>query len=391
MAKKEFDLIVYGASGFTGRLVAEYLTQRGINGSTGSPTVWAMAGRNTAKLAEVRDLIGAPNDTPLVEADASNPASLKAMCERTKVVLTTVGPYQLYGSELVAECAASGTDYLDLNGEPAWARQMIDAHEAVAKKSGARIILSAGFDSIPFDLGVWFLQQEAIKQFGSPAPRVKGRVRKMQGGASGGTMASMKATFKASFKDPSILGLLNNPFALTPGFEGPSQPSGMVPEYDKEAGVWAAPFVMAPINTKNVHRTNFLLNHQYGKNFVYDEMMLTTLGEAARALVDAAAKANPFTGKGLKPGDGPSKEERENGFYDVVFTGIYPDGRFLKTSVKGDRDPGYGSTSKMISEAALALLETKSPGGVFTPGGVMAAPLVERLQKYAGLTFAVES
>lgn len=383
MANKEFDIIVYGASGFTGRLVAEYLTQRGI-------TRWAMAGRNTAKLAEVRDFIGAPKNTPLVEADASNPASLTAMCARTRCVLTTVGPYQLYGSELVAACAASGTDYLDLNGEPAWARQMIDAHEAAAKKSGARIILSSGFDSIPFDLGVWFLQQEAIKQFGSPAPRVKGRVRKMQGGASGGTMASMKATFKASFKDPSILGLLNNPFALTPGFEGPSQPSGLVPEYDQELGVWAAPFVMATINTKNVHRTNFLLNHQYGKNFVYDEMMLTTLGEAARALVDAAAKANPFTGKGLKPGDGPSKEERENGFYDVVFTGIYPDGRNLKASVKGDRDPGYGSTSKMIAEAALALLETKSPGGMYTPGGVMAATLVERLQKYAGLTFKIE-
>lgn len=383
MAKKEFDLIVYGATGFTGRLVAEYLAQRGITG-------WAMAGRNTAKLAEVRDLIGAPKDTPLVEADASNPASLKAMCERTRCVLTTVGPYQLYGSELVAACAASGTDYLDLNGEPAWARQMIDAHDAAAKNSGARIILSAGFDSIPFDLGVWFLQQEAIKKFGSPAPRVKGRVRKMQGGASGGTMASMKATFKASFKDPSILKLLNNPFALTPGFEGPSQPSGMVPEYDKELGVWAAPFVMAPINTKNVHRTNMLLGHQYGSDFVYDEMMLTTLGEAARALVDAAAKANPFSGKGLKPGDGPSKEERETGFYDVVFTGIYPDGRKIVTSVYGDRDPGYGSTSKMISEAALALLETKSAGGVFTPGGVIAAPLVERLQKYAGLKFKVE-
>jgi short subunit dehydrogenase-like uncharacterized protein len=383
MAKKEFELIVYGATGFTGRLVAEYLAQRGITG-------WAMAGRNTAKLAEVRDLIGVPKDTPLVEADASNPASLKAMCERTRCVLTTVGPYQLYGSELVAACAASGTDYLDLNGEPAWARQMIDAHDAAAKNSGARIILSAGFDSIPFDLGVWFLQHEAIKKFGSPAPRVKGRVRKMQGGASGGTMASMKATFKASFKDPSILKLLNNPFALTPGFEGPSQPSGMVPEYDKELGVWAAPFVMAPINTKNVHRTNMLLGHQYGSDFVYDEMMLTTLGEAARALVDAAAKANPFSGKGLKPGDGPSKEERETGFYDVVFTGIYPDGRKIVTSVYGDRDPGYGSTSKMISEAALALLETKSAGGVFTPGGVIAAPLVERLQKYAGLTFKVE-
>lgn len=380
---KEFDIVVYGATGFTGRLVAEYLVQRGISG-------WAMAGRSAARLAEVRDSVGASSDLPLIEADASNPASLSAMCQRASVVLTTVGPYQLYGSELVELCASSGTDYLDLNGEPAWAKQMIDAHDAAAKKSGARIVLSAGFDSIPFDLGVWFLQEKAREKFGEPVPRVKGRVRKMQGGASGGTMASMKATLKASFKDTTVLATLSNPFALTPGFEGPAQPGGMVPEYDKDLEVWAVPFMMAPINTKNVHRTNFLLNHAYGKDFIYDEMMLTTLGETARALVDAAAKANPFSGKGLKPGEGPSKEERENGFYDVIFAGTYPDGRKITASVQGDRDPGYGSTSKMIAEAALTLLETKSPGGIYTPGGLMAGPLIERLEKYAGLKFSLE-
>ena len=384
MANKEFDIVVYGATGFTGRLVAEYLTLRGIKG-------WAMAGRNEAKLQEVRDEVGVSKDIPLLVADASNPDSLNALCARTKVILTTVGPYQLYGSELVAACANSGTDYLDLNGEPAWARQMIDTHDAAAKKSGARIVLSAGFDSIPSDLGVWFLQQEAIKKFGIPAPRVKGRVREMRGGASGGSMATAKATLKASFKDPSIVGLLANSFALTPGFEGPSQPSGLVPEFEKEFNVWAAPFIMAGVNTKNVHRTNFLLNHPYGKDFVYDEMMLTTLGEAALALVDAAAKANPFVGKGLKPGDGPTKEERENGMYDFIFTGEYPDGKRIRTSVKGDRDPGYGSTSKIISEAALTLLEINASGGIYTPGALMAAPLQERLQKYAGVTFQVES
>ena len=384
MANKEFDIVVYGATGFTGRLVAEYLTLRGIKG-------WAMAGRNEAKLQEVRDEVGVSKDIPLLVADASNPDSLNALCARTKVILTTVGPYQLYGSELVAACANSGTDYLDLNGEPAWARQMIDTHDAAAKKSGARIVLSAGFDSIPSDLGVWFLQQEAIKKFGIPAPRVKGRVREMRGGASGGSMATAKATLKASFKDPSIVGLLANSFALTPGFEGPAQPSGLVPEFEKEFNVWAAPFIMAGVNTKNVHRTNFLLNHPYGKDFVYDEMMLTTLGEAALALVDAAAKANPFVGKGLKPGDGPTKEERENGMYDFVFTGEYPDGKRIRTSVKGDRDPGYGSTSKIISEAALTLLEINALGGIYTPGALMAAPLQERLQKYAGVTFHVES
>ncbi len=384
MANKEFDIVVYGATGFTGRLVTEYLTLRGIKG-------WAMAGRSETKLQEVKDEVGVSKDIPLLVADAANPDSLNALCERAKVILTTVGPYQLYGSELVAACANSGTDYLDLNGEPAWARQMIDTHDAAAKKSGARIVLSAGFDSIPSDLGVWFLQQEAIKKFGKPAPRVKGRVREMRGGASGGSMATAKATLKASFKDPSIVGLLANSFALTPGFEGPEQPSGLIPEFEKEFNVWAAPFVMAGVNSKNVHRTNFLLNHPYGKDFVYDEMMLTTLGEAALALVDAAAKANPFVGKGLKPGDGPTKEERENGMYDFVFTGEYPDGKRIRVSVKGDRDPGYGSTSKIISEAALTLLEIKASGGIYTPGGLMAAPLQERLQKYAGVTFHVEN
>ncbi len=385
MAKKsaEFDIIVYGASGFTGRLVAEYLTARGIKN-------WAMAGRNAAKLAEVRDLIGAPKDTPLVEADASAPESLTAMCNRTRVVLTTVGPYQLYGNELVEICAATGTDYVDLCGEPAWMRHMIDAHDEKAKETGARIVFSCGFDSIPFDLGVWFLQQEAIKRHGKPAPRVKGRVRKMQGGASGGTVASLTATMKAAAKDPRIIGLLKSSFALTPGFEGPSQPSGLVPEYDRATGTWTAPFIMAPINTKNVHRTNALLGHQFGADFVYDEMMVTTIGEAGKAMAEAIAKANPFGESKLKPGEGPSKEERENGFYDVLFIGEYPDDTNIRASVKGDRDPGYGSTSKMIAESALTLLELDAPGGIVTAGGLMAAPLLKRLEAHAGLTFAME-
>jgi short subunit dehydrogenase-like uncharacterized protein len=385
MAKKsaEFDIIVYGASGFTGRLVAEYLTQRGIE-------KWAMAGRNADKLADVRDLIGAPKDTPLIEADASVPETLTAMCNRTRVVLTTVGPYQLYGPELVAACAETGTDYVDLCGEPAWMREMIDAHDAKAKETGARIVFSCGFDSIPFDLGVWFLQQEAIKRHGKPAPRVKGRVRKMQGGASGGTIASLTETMKAAARNPSIIMLLKSSFALTPGFEGPSQPTGLVPEYDRATGTWTAPFVMAPINTKNVHRTNFLLDHQFGEDFVYDEMMITTIGEAGKAMAEAIAKANPFGDSKLQPGEGPSKEERENGFYDLLFIGEYPDGREVRAAVTGDRDPGYGSTSKMIAESALTLLETDTPGGVVTPGGIIAAPLLKRLEAHAGLTFTLE-
>jgi short subunit dehydrogenase-like uncharacterized protein len=385
MARKdaEFDIIVYGASGFTGRLVAEYLAARGI-------TRWAMGGRSLTKLTEVRDEMGLPAETPLVVANSDDPASLELMCARTRVIITTVGPYQLYGPQLVAACAKTGTDYVDLCGEPAWMREMIDAHDDAAKASGARIVFSCGFDSIPFDLGVWFLQQEAIKTHGKPAPRVKGRVRKMQGGASGGTIASLTETMKAAAKNPKIIGLLKSSFALTPGFEGPAQPAGLMPEYDSATGTWTAPFVMAPINTKNVHRTNFLLGHAYGRDFVYDEMIMTTLGDAGRAMAEAIAKANPFGDSKIAPGDGPSKEERENGFYDVLFIGEYPDGTQVRASVQGDKDPGYGSTSKMIAESALTLLETDTPGGVVTPGAIIAQPLLERLVKYAGLTFGVE-
>ncbi|RZM23378.1 MAG: saccharopine dehydrogenase, partial [Sphingomonas sp.] len=224
---RDFDIVIYGATGFTGRLVAEYLTQTYPTGVR-----WAMAGRSLAKLQEVRDLIGAPGDTPLITADSDDAASLRAMAQRATVVLSTVGPYQLYGSALVAACAATGTAYVDLCGEPAWMRHMIDAHHAAAQVSGARIVFSCGFDSIPFDLGVLTLQECARARYGHPAPRVKGRVRAMQGGFSGGTAASLKATLAAAARDPSILGLLANPFALTPGFTGPHQPTGLLPEFD---------------------------------------------------------------------------------------------------------------------------------------------------------------
>ncbi|MCE2729294.1 MAG: saccharopine dehydrogenase NADP-binding domain-containing protein [Sphingomonadaceae bacterium] len=381
---REFDIIVYGATGYTGRLVAEYLkTKTGLK--------WAMAGRSADKLAEVRDLIGAAADTPLIVADASDPASLDAMVKRTKVVLTTVGPYQLYGNELVEACVANGTDYTDLCGEPAWMRQKIDQHNEAAKASGARIVFSAGFDSIPFDLGVLMLQKHCVETFGAPAPRVKGRVRAMKGTFSGGTAASMKATMAAASKDPAVIGYLTNPFSLAGGFEGPAQPAGNKPQYDESIGSWATSFVMAPINTKNVHRTNALLGQAFGADFVYDEMMLTGPGEQGEAMAKHVASTPMMGGADdPKPGEGPSKEERDTGFYDVLFIAEYPDGRTAKLSVKGDRDPGYGSTSKMISEAAIALSENQGAGGVTTPGAALGETLVDRLQKYAGLSFAVE-
>lgn len=384
---REFDIIVYGATGFTGRLVAEYLA------GTYPDLNWAMAGRSEAKLAQIRDEIGAPAILPLVTADASDPAGLAAMAGRAQVVLTTVGPYQLYGSDLVAACAAAGTAYVDLCGEPAWMREMIDAHAAAATASGARIVFSCGFDSIPFDLGVHWLQQLCRTRFGSPAPRIRGRVRAMKGGFSGGTAASLKATLAAAARNPALLKVLASPFGLTPGFDGPDQPNGLLPYYDNAVSAWVAPFIMAPINTKNVHRTNQLLGHAYGADFRYDEMMIAPgLGELGKAAAEAIAKANPLSdAKGPKPGEGPSREERESGFYDILFIAEYPDGRSARLSVKGDRDPGYGSTSKMIAESALCLVrDVRGEGGIWTPGALMADPLRARLEAHAGLSFSEE-
>ena len=388
---ENFDIIVFGASGFTGRLVAEYLHNTYGNGNKVS---WAMAGRSEAKLASVRDEMGLPAATPLVTADSDDPASLRAMAARAKIILTTVGPYQLYGSDLVAACAETGTDYVDLCGETTWMRHMIDAHEATAQKSGARIVFSCGFDSIPTDLGIAFLQAEAQKRFGAPVPRIKGRVRKMQGTFSGGTAASLTASMAAIQKDPTLMGLMVDPYALAPGFTGPEQPSGMKPEFDETLDMWVAPFIMASINTKNVHRSNALLGHPYGTDFIYDEMMITGPGEQGKAAAEAVASSNPLGGEDApKPGEGPSKEERENGFFDILFVGLTADGQRLDVGVTGDRDPGYGSTSKMLSESAICLIQDcpDKPGGIYTTAPAMGHKLIKRLVDHAGLTFTVEN
>jgi short subunit dehydrogenase-like uncharacterized protein len=393
MSSSKFDIVVYGATGFTGQLVAEYLVAQYKGDKS---LTWAMAGRSKDKLASVRDAIGAPADTPLIVADAGDPASLMAMVAQAKSIITTVGPYQLYGSDLVAACAAAGVDYFDLSGEPVWMRQMIDAHEATAKSSGARIVFSAGFDSIPFELGVFCVQEEAKKVFGAPASRVKGRVRDMRGTFSGGTAASARATFAAAAKDLSLVAMLQNHFVLTPGVEGPKQPRANKPMLDEDLGQWAAPFVMASINTRNVHRSNMLMNYPYGKDFVYDEMILTGVGEQgetnAKRVVAAVNAERMGASDGPKPGEGPSKEERENGLYDLLFVAIAPDGKQVRAVVKGDRDPGYGSTSKMISECAICLLRDAPdvPAGIWTPGAAMGHRLIKRLVDHAGLTFGVE-
>jgi short subunit dehydrogenase-like uncharacterized protein len=217
----------------------------------------------------------------------------------------------------------------------------------------------------------------------------------MKGTFSGGTAASMKALFAAVANDPSLVPLMRSPFALTPGFDGPKQPPGNKPIFDDDLKVWTTPFVMANINTRNVHRSNMLMGFPYGRDFVYDEMQVTGSGEEGEALAKRVMAGNNKLGAsgGPKPGEGPSKEERETGYYDLLFVGIAPDGRQVRVSVRGDRDPGYGSTSKMISECALCLLRDtpELPGGIWTPGAAMGEHLIKRLAEHAGLTFTVEN
>jgi len=388
-SNREFGVVVYGATGYTGRLVCEYLNkQYGVNGDV----KWAMAGRSIEKLNQVRDEMGIPKDVPLMVADANKPESVLAMVNSTQVVLTVVGPYQKYGSDLVRVCSETGTDYVDLCGEPGWMHEMIAQHGETAKKSGARIVFSCGFDSVPFDLGVHFLQNAAKQKLGKSLSRIKGRVRAMKGTFSGGTLESFRLTMKAAAKNPELIKVLTNPFALTESFNGPQQPSGMAPIYDEDLNSWSAPFVMATINTKNIHRSNLLLGHEYGDNFVYDEMMLTGPGEKGEAMAKMVAEDKSMANDPMQPGEGPSKEERETGHYDVLFAGSNDSGDSLLASVKGDKDPGYGSTCKMISESAVCLLKNPkaASGGIWTPASAMGTLLIDRLQENAGLSFQLE-
>jgi len=404
---KSLDLIVFGATGFTGRLVADHLNTRyGVGGAV----AWAMAGRSLAKLREVRQLIGADPALPLLQADAADAASLGALVAQAGAIITTVGPYQRHGEALVTACAQAGTDYLDLCGEPGWMAQMIPRLQAPAQASGARILFSCGFDSIPFDLGVVFLQDEALRRYGVPLCRVRGRVAVIKGGFSGGTMASALATFEALQRDPALARTLADPYALTPGLRGPAPAEDAGASYDAAARSWTAPFIMAPINTKNVHRTNALRGHPWGVDFAYDERMLSGDGAAgerrARAMARKARIQTALLGfapaRALlrrfvlpQPGEGPSLQERETGHYELLFSGETADGRRLQASVSGDRDPGYGSTSKMIAETALCLGNdvdrSAAAGGVWTPGAALGLALVRRLVARAGLTFSIET
>jgi short subunit dehydrogenase-like uncharacterized protein len=385
---KEYDFVVYGATGFTGKLVVEYLVHKYSNNSQ---IKWALAGRNLEKLESVAASKNVPEGTGLLEVDSNNIASIEEMISKTKCVLTTVGPYQLYGNDIVSACAKSGIDYVDLCGEPGWMHEKINELTETARETGSRIVFSCGFDSIPFDLGVLFLQNEVTRRYGKPSLNVRGRVRKMNGEFSGGTAASLGATMAALKEKPELFAVLANPFSLSNGFAGPDQPADNKPIFDDKLDTWVAPFFMAPINTKNVHRSNALMNHMYGKDFCYNEMWVMGPGDDGKAAADFISSSNPLS-NAPKPGEGPSSESRENGNYDILFCGDIND-ESVHVSVVGDMDPGYGSTSKMIAESAICLVKECEDlnGGIYTPAPSMGTKLIKRLQDNAGLTFKIEN
>ncbi|MFK7948322.1 MAG: trans-acting enoyl reductase family protein [Saprospiraceae bacterium] len=399
---KEFDVIIWGASGFTGRLVAEYLFKKY---GVGQSLNWAMAGRNQAKLEKVRAEV-ADASVPIVTADSHDRASLDAMVQRTKVICTTVGPYAKYGSELVAVCIEHQVHYCDLTGEVQWMRRMIDKHHEAALANGTKIVHTCGFDSIPSDLGVYFVQKSAYEQTGKRAKQIDMRVRVMKGGLSGGTFASFSNTLEEAKKDKSIYKTLVNPYGLNPEGEqsGSDRRDLQTVKYDKANKTWMYPFIMATINTKVVRRSNALMRYAYGKEFSYSEAMMSGDGFSGKmkayrnALILGTifgAKQGTFLRKTVdrflpKPGEGPSKTERESGFYKFHFYTVLEDDTKAFAVVTGDKDPGYGSTSKMLAEAAICLANDDLPkgGGVLTPAYAMGDALLKRLEESAGLTFS---
>ena len=383
----KYDFVIYGATGFTGKLVVEYAINQYNNNNEIS---WAIAGRNNEKLEHIQEKYNLPSYIGKIIVDSNDQNSIDEMVSQTKCVLTTVGPYQLYGEKIIKTCVSSGTDYVDLCGEPGFMHKIISECSAEAKETGARIVFSCGFDSIPFDLGVLFVQEEAMSKLNKYASSVRGRVRDMNGEFSGGTAASMKATMAALQSNPELINILVNPHALCDGINGVQQDDDSKPMYDEELDTWVAPFFMAPINTKNIHRSNKLMNHIYGENFKYNEMWIQGPGEEGKAAAEFISTMNPL-GDAPEPGDGPSRESRENGNYDVLFCADV-DGETIKASVSGDMDPGYGSTSKMITESAVCLVKDCEDlaGGIYTPAASMGKKLIKRLESNAGLTFKLE-
>ena len=404
---RNFDIIVHGASGFTGKLVVEYLWKKyGEN----SDLKWGISGRNHAKLQSVLSSLDIPlHSVQILIAESHDSGALDKITSQTKVVISTVGPYAKYGSQLVKSCVTQGTDYCDLAGELQWVRKMIDEHQEGAVKSGARIITSCGFDSIPSDIGVFFLQNESDKLYMKPCFKIKLLVKSMSGGPSGGTIASMMNQLIEGKQDKTIARIISNPYTLNPStqYRGPDKRDQTSVKYDKELNTWTAPFVMAIVNTRVVRRTNAIMNFSYGENFSYTEAVSS--GAGLRGLFKAII-ATFFIGIFLvassikitrnlllkyflpKPGQGPNKMQREKGFYNLIMHGFTDDGDKISIKITGDSDPGYGSTSKMLAESAvcLALDSLNIGGGFWTPASSMGNKLLARLSKNAGIKFEIQ-
>lgn len=406
MAGREFDLILYGATGFTGRLVARHLYSR--YGSDGDLR-WALAGRDAGKLEELRkELQGRSRKTKLslVAADSGDSDAVFEMTGRTKVVCSTVGPYARYGNLLVEACSQQGTDYCDLTGEVQWIARMIQRHQSDAETSGARIVHSCGFDSVPSDLGNLFVQTAMQETFGTAATRVRCRLGKASGGASGGTVASLLGVLEEASNSPELRRQLRNKYLLYPQGEppGPEVKDQYTPRYDSKFSQWTCPFVMATINERVVRRSNAVMGFPWGREFDYDEAQLCDNRAQAVAftagLGTVAAISGTRLGRSLmkpilpKPGTGPDLQTREAGFFNLHIHAEHPQdsSKDLRALVHGDRDPGYGATSKMLGEAAASLVfdEPQTKGGVWTPASALGFSLLDRLEEHAGVSFTLD-
>lgn len=410
MTTPSYDLVVFGASSFVGQLLTRYLAE---HLPEQAPTLrWAIAGRSAAKLDELKRSLGTLGQSlPVIVADAANEAQLQALCGQTRVVVSTVGPYALYGEPLIKVCAESGTDYCDLTGEVQWIKRMLDKYQATAKQSGARIVHCCGFDSVPSDMGVYFLQQQVQRLWSAPASQVKMRVKTLKGGASGGTVASIINLAQEAAADPALRKELINPYSICPPDHSLSARQHAVRgvEYDPDFGMWTGPFLMAAVNERVVHRSNALAGNAYGSTFTYNEATLTGPGLKGRLTAFAFVFGLGFFMLGVmippirrllerfllpKPGEGPSPEAQLAGRYDLRFLGRTETGQVLNVKVTGDRDPGYGSTSKMLGQAALSLAVDHAKGdgtrgGFWTPASVFDQRYIERLERFAGLRFEV--
>ena len=403
MENRKYDIVVWGATGFTGKLVAEYLDKIAAE----SKISWAVAGRNKEKLLELIERIPGLNEGDYLLANSFDLSSLKEMCRNTKVVLTTVGPYAKYGDNLVEACIAEGTDYCDLSGEVHWMRKMIDRWQDKAQKAGVRLVNCCGFDSVPSDMGVLFMQKKAMEETGAYFPSISMRLKNAKGGFSGGTFASMFNIREDAEKDRSIYKVIMRRYSLNPDqeFDGPDKRDLRTVLYDPIARSWIAPFVMATINTRIVRRSHALEGFPFGEDFTYDEAIFCGKGFRGRLRgwgyilplgVVRAAKPGSFLNKLLRwylpdPGEGPSAEKREKGWFRLAFYGKTADNRIAEAELIGQGDPGYSATARMIAECAVCLAKDRHQlpdrSGFLTPATAVGDLLTDRLTTRGEMEF----